>query len=100
MAADIAQTMLPRPRSASEGRRAQRSAYSPACASRTRSATIWAVGTVLPEAPRLLLATLVLLPGLSLILHFGVFNILAGLWRFAGVACGPLFRAPLRSTSR
>jgi hypothetical protein len=63
------------------------------------AATIWAVGTVLPEAPRLLLATLVLLPGLSLVLHFGVFNILAGLWRFAGVACGPLFRAPLRSTS-
>jgi D-alanyl-lipoteichoic acid acyltransferase DltB (MBOAT superfamily) len=61
--------------------------------------TIWAVATVLPETRRLLVATLVLLTGLSLMLHFGVFNILAGLWRFAGVACGSLFRAPLRSTS-
>src|SRR5207248_6050770 len=40
-----------------------------------------------------------LLAGLSLLLHFVIFNILAGLWRRAGVACNPLFRAPLRSTS-
>jgi hypothetical protein len=45
------------------------------------------------------LATLLLLPGLSLALHFGVFNLLAGAWRLAGVDCRPLFRAPLRATS-
>jgi hypothetical protein len=46
-----------------------------------------------------ILATAIFLPGLSLIVHFGVFNILAGAWRWAGVDCKPLFRAPLRSTS-
>jgi alginate O-acetyltransferase complex protein AlgI len=45
------------------------------------------------------LATALLLPGLSLIFHFGVFNLLAGAWRLAGVDCRPLFRAPLRATS-
>jgi len=46
-----------------------------------------------------MLATAALLPGLSLLLHFGVFGVLAALWRRAGADCGPLFRAPLRSTS-
>jgi Membrane bound O-acyl transferase family len=45
------------------------------------------------------LATILLLPGLSLILHFGIFNILAGLWRLAGVDARPLFRAPLAARS-
>ena len=45
------------------------------------------------------LATALLLPGLSLIVHFGVFDVLAGAWRRAGVDCKPLFRSPLRSTS-
>lgn len=45
------------------------------------------------------LATVALLCGLSLLLHFGAFDVVAGLWRLAGVDCGPLFRAPLRSTS-
>jgi alginate O-acetyltransferase complex protein AlgI len=44
-----------------------------------------------------LLASLFLLPGLSLMLHFGLCNILAGAWRFRGVPCEALFRAPLRS---
>jgi alginate O-acetyltransferase complex protein AlgI len=44
-------------------------------------------------------ATLALLPGLSLMLHFGAFDVVAGLWRLAGVDCAPLFRAPLRSGS-
>ena len=43
--------------------------------------------------------TLALLPGLSLMLHFGAFDVVAGFWRVAGVDCGPLFRAPLRSAS-
>jgi alginate O-acetyltransferase complex protein AlgI len=49
----------------------------------------------LDEVPALILATVVLLVGLSLMLHFGAFNVLAGLWRLAGVDARPLFRAPL-----
>lgn len=45
------------------------------------------------------LATALALPGLSLVLHFGLFNIVAGAWRRAGVNCHPLFRAPLLSRS-
>lgn len=45
------------------------------------------------------LATAPLLVGLSLLLHFGVFKLAAGLWRMAGVDCRPLFRAPLLSRS-
>ena len=47
----------------------------------------------------LLLVSILLLPGLSLLLHFGFCNLLAGAWRLAGVPCGALFRAPLRSQS-
>ena len=62
-------------------------------------------GAVLVAAARLawtgldsrLLASLLLLPGLSLMLHFGVCNIVAGAWRLRGVPCEALFRAPLRS---
>ena len=43
------------------------------------------------------LATLFLLPGLSLVLHFGLCHLLAGAWRLGGVPCDALFRAPLRS---
>lgn len=46
-----------------------------------------------------LLATALALPGLSLILHFGIFNVTAGAWRLLGVPAAPLFRAPLRSRS-
>ena len=46
-----------------------------------------------------ILATALVLPGLSLILHFGIFNILAGIWRLLGARCDALFRAPLRSRS-
>jgi alginate O-acetyltransferase complex protein AlgI len=45
------------------------------------------------------LATALLLAGLSLMLHFGAFNVLAGLWRLAGVEARPLFRAPLAARS-
>lgn len=44
-------------------------------------------------------ATALALPGLSLALHFGAFNLLAGAFRLAGARCDPLFRAPLRSRS-
>jgi hypothetical protein len=46
-----------------------------------------------------LLATALALPGLSLLLHFGIFNLLAGVWRRLGARCDALFRAPLRSRS-
>jgi alginate O-acetyltransferase complex protein AlgI len=42
-----------------------------------------------------LLTALLLLPGLSLMLHFGIFNLAAGLWRLRGIDCEALFRAPL-----
>jgi hypothetical protein len=44
-----------------------------------------------------LLATALLLPGLSLLVHFGLCSLLAGAWRLRGVACEALFRAPLRA---
>jgi alginate O-acetyltransferase complex protein AlgI len=57
---------------------------------------IWHRGdSWLPEDARCVLATAPLLVGLSLMLHFGAFNVLAGLWRLAGVDARPLFRAPL-----
>lgn len=46
-----------------------------------------------------LLATALALPGLSFILHFGIFNMVAGAWRYAGVDVHALFRAPLLSRS-
>ena len=44
-------------------------------------------------------ATALALPGLSFILHFGIFNVVAGAWRRAGVDVHALFRAPLLSRS-
>ena len=46
-----------------------------------------------------LLATGPLLIGLSLIGHFGLFSLSAGLWRLRGVPCVAPFQAPLASTS-
>jgi alginate O-acetyltransferase complex protein AlgI len=45
------------------------------------------------------LAAALALPGLSFGLHFGIFNLVAGAWRRAGVDVHALFRAPLRSRS-
>lgn len=57
---------------------------------------VWHYGQPpLSEDVALVLSTVLVLPGLSLILHFGIFNIAAGLWRLAGVDARPLFRAPL-----
>lgn len=53
----------------------------------------------LSDSQARLIATALLLPGLSLVLHFGIFNLLAGAWRLAGADCRPLFRAPLASRS-
>jgi alginate O-acetyltransferase complex protein AlgI len=40
-------------------------------------------------------ATLIALPALSLILHFGLFDIATAFWRWRGVPAEKLFRAPL-----
>jgi alginate O-acetyltransferase complex protein AlgI len=45
------------------------------------------------------LATVFALPGISLVLHFGLFNFAAGFWRLWRVPTYPLFPAPLRSRS-
>jgi alginate O-acetyltransferase complex protein AlgI len=64
------------------------------------AALVWHLGrSVLGDGPARLAATVLLLPGLSLMLHFGAFNVLAGLWRRLGVDARPLFRAPLAARS-
>jgi len=42
-----------------------------------------------------LVATLIAFPALSLMLHFGLFDIVAAFWRWRGVPAEKLFRAPL-----
>lgn len=44
-----------------------------------------------------LVASALLILGLSLVVHFGVCNLLAGAWQLRGVGCEALFRAPLLS---
>jgi hypothetical protein len=46
-----------------------------------------------------IVATILLLPALSLVAHFGLFNVAAGLWRRFGVDARPLFRTPLLARS-
>jgi Membrane bound O-acyl transferase family len=46
-----------------------------------------------------LLATPPLLFGISLIVHFGVFDVATAAWRRLGMDCQQLFRGPLRSTN-
>ncbi len=48
---------------------------------------------------RLWSATGCILSGFSLLVHFGIFNLLVGFWRRFSVNCTPLFRAPLLSKS-
>jgi len=43
------------------------------------------------------LLTVPLMVGLSLMFHFGLFNVVTGLWRAVGVDAEPLFRAPFAS---
>ncbi len=44
-------------------------------------------------------ASLLLLPGISFVLHFGLFNLNAALWRARGVPAYALFRNPIASRS-
>ncbi len=52
-----------------------------------------------PSVPQLAAGTVLLLPAISFVLHFGLFNVLAGVWRRFGGDCHALFRAPAKSTS-
>ncbi|HZV00342.1 MAG TPA: membrane bound O-acyl transferase family-domain-containing protein [Planctomycetota bacterium] len=71
----------------------------------TRGVIRLAVGLALYVVARalatwsLVAATLVLMPALSLILHFGIFNLASAFWARAGADTGPLFKAPLLATS-
>lgn len=60
---------------------------------------IWQVTEAWTTNWRLLVITIVMLPGLSLILHFGIFNLLTAFWRSMGAECDAVFRDPLRSKS-
>ncbi len=63
----------------------------------------WGIGSgnigPMPSSSRLWVMTILLLPGLSLLMHFGLFHVLAGLWRGVGAETQALFRNPLKSTS-
>jgi alginate O-acetyltransferase complex protein AlgI len=64
------------------------------------AACVWHLGRPrLSDTVATVLATLLLLPGISLVAHFGVFNLAAGLWRRVGVDARPLFRTPLAARS-
>jgi alginate O-acetyltransferase complex protein AlgI len=45
------------------------------------------------------LAALLVLPGLSMVLHFGIINVMTGFWRWQGFDCRPIMRTPLASAS-
>ena len=62
------------------------------------AAVLWGLPRVLPDACELLTGWVGLV-GLVLVLHFGLFHLLALCWRRAGVAAPPIMRAPLRATS-
>lgn len=55
--------------------------------------------TPMEQTPKQVLVTLVALPALSLMLHFGLFDLVAGFYRLRGVPVEKLFRAPLRARS-
>jgi hypothetical protein len=46
-----------------------------------------------------MIASALALAGISFVLHFGLCNLAAALWRARGIPCEPLFRNPLRSHS-
>lgn len=52
-----------------------------------------------PYAQKTFLSHLLLLAGLSLILHFGILNLSAAFWRSQGVNVSELFQAPYKSRS-
>jgi len=59
---------------------------------------LWAIARILPEEHQLLRGWSGML-GLILVLHFGIFQILALFWQSLGVDAEPIMSAPLRSVS-
>lgn len=59
---------------------------------------LWGVARLLPSEQSNLRGWIGMV-GFSLLVHFGVFRILAILWQSAGVNAHPVFRAPLLATS-
>src|SRR6266567_2781640 len=59
---------------------------------------LWAIAREIPEGASLLRRWIGML-GLILLLHFGIFQILALIWQSCGIAATPIMSAPLRSTS-
>ena len=49
--------------------------------------------------PRVVVGLMALMTGISFAVHFGLFDLLAGLWRYCGADCRKLFRAPFLSRS-
>lgn len=54
---------------------------------------------VMPRLMRFFLPQLLLLAGLSFILHFGILNVTAAFWRLLGINVVELFRSPYKSKS-
>jgi hypothetical protein len=52
-----------------------------------------------PLPAKHVVVTILTLPALSLMLHFGLFEVVTGVYRTCGFPVGELFRAPLRSRS-
>jgi alginate O-acetyltransferase complex protein AlgI len=86
-------------RAAEEAGRARRLLRSGAACAAVGSALILASGIAFRRGVPLIAVTPVVIVGASLVLHFGLFSLLAGLWRRAGVPVEAPFRAPLRSAS-
>lgn len=59
---------------------------------------LWAIARYLPERDPLMRGWAGMV-GLILLLHFGLFQLLALFWRWLGVAAEPIMRTPLFSTS-
>lgn len=51
------------------------------------------------QAPAYFITCLLLLAGVSMMLHFGILNLTAAMWRWLGVDVAELFRSPYRSRS-
>ncbi|MCA9213833.1 MAG: membrane bound O-acyl transferase family-domain-containing protein [Planctomycetales bacterium] len=59
----------------------------------------WIASSEWDLSQRLFVSTVLLLPGVSLMLHFGAFNLLTGCWRILGAECDSVFHAPQKSKS-
>jgi alginate O-acetyltransferase complex protein AlgI len=63
------------------------------------AAAVWTAPGLPSFQPRTLASLPLLMVGLSFLVHFGLFDVLAGFWRALGSDCPKLFRAPFLSRS-